>query len=189
MIRHGKKNGENIAVEELEQIRQAGIPGVNELLTSAPIFIHEGTALLRTRQTVLALEEYLLKFPEKYLIAGRMMADANFGNSELFAEFFLDEKIIEEANRTNWFDAFCRCNPRFVRKIQERLIGALKETFYQMDDDQLVITVGHTPSIEWLGFALDSNKILPSDLQLKELTGMVITQNEKEIKISRTIGF
>jgi hypothetical protein len=187
-LRHGKKNGELIAADQIAEIEANGIPEVNELLKGQSIIIHDGSEYIRTEQIVQAFELFAMR-TQLFTIAGHLDKDSRFGNKELFSQFTADPQIVAEANRTNWFSVFEKANPIFIANVQSDMMAALWKIFGELKDGQTAITVGHTPMIEWLAFAIDRQGNVPRDLKIAELTGFIFTEEAGQIIISGKIGF
>jgi len=191
IIRHGRKDGDMVAADQLREIEEKGITGLNEIVKNyqGPVIIHRGTGFDRTRQTIEAFERFLKASKSKYIFGGYLPANPSLGNQEMFNEFTANTAVANEAEKTNWFKAFCDYNPRFIIKIKRILIKEITNIFNQVPESSLTITINHTPLIEWLAFGLDVYREVPRDLKLKELTGFVLTQKDGQITIKETIGF
>jgi phosphohistidine phosphatase SixA len=188
VIRHGRKDGELIAADQLAEIEVNGIPGLNELVAGKHIIIHYGSEYERTRQTIKAWEKYMdsssLCHCRAYIVG-----DKNFGNAEMFAEFMADANIKAEAARSNWYNAFKLHQPAFIEHVQAGMLNALPQIFAQAFEGEIIVMVGHTPMIEWLIYAIDVTGYIRRDTQLKELTGFVINENQGYVGITDTVGF
>lgn len=189
IIRHAKKDGENIAKTEIENIQLYGIAGLDELLVeSKPLVLHQGSALLRTEQTIRAFEEHLDCFHnwrfEKYI-----PSDERLGSDKLFDKFLRNPEIKIVAEESSWYQAFDEFNPAFITEVQTNLVEAIKEAFAKAEENDLIIVVSHTPMIEWLAFYFDEKGKIPRNLQLKELTGFLFTEEDGKITVAEPIGF
>jgi broad specificity phosphatase PhoE len=188
IIRHGERDGENISARQLDEIQQSGIAGVNQLIKGQKIVLHRGSEFGRTHQTILAFEKYLLKKPGSQQI-GMLLADPRFGSKRIFDKFMTNSKIVAEAENSTWFEAFEHYQLEFITQTQKMMLKAVQQIFDSVQDGTTVILVGHTPLIEWLAFAIDTEEIIPRNLKLEELTGFSIEYNAGDIKIAKTIGF
>ncbi len=188
VIRHGRKDGDFIAADQIAEIKRDGIPGVNELIAKKMVILHLGSALKRTRQTIKAFEHFI---DENGLCRCRayMTPDPRFGSSAMFAKFSENKELEAEAKRSAWYQAFEKYDPEFIKKTQEDMISSLKPAFNTALDGEIIIMVGHTPLVEWLAYAIDTNKYLPRDIKLTELTGFIFTENKGEISFADTVGF
>ncbi len=187
-VRHGKKDGENIAQDAIDSIVKNGIPMVNDLCTGQRIRIHLGTEYDRTRQTVKAYEVFLVGIQENdgvdCEIVGYIPADQRLGNKALFDEWTANPDVTADATTRNWYRAFEDYNPMFITRVQLGALAALRNIFSQAEDGELIISVGHTPMIEWLGFACDPYENISRDLKLAELTGFIFTEEFGEITVT-----
>lgn len=188
VIRHGRKEGELIAADQIAEIKKHGIPGLNELIAKRMVILHLGSALKRTRQTIKAFEHFI---DENNLCRCRayITADPRFGSSEMFAEFSSNKDLEAEAKNTTWYQAFEKYDPEFIKKTQQDMISSLKSAFNTALDGEIIIMVSHTPLVEWLAYAIDINEYLPRDIKLAELTGFIFNENKGEISFADTIGF
>jgi phosphohistidine phosphatase SixA len=188
ILRHGRKDGELIAADQIAEIENNGIPAVNELLKDQQVVIHNGSHYVRTKQTVQAFERFALR-TGLFTVAGYLHGDERFGNVDLFNEFTANPEIKAEADRTSWFNAFEKADPIFIANVQSDMMAALWKMFSELKDGQTAITVGHTPMIEWLAFAIDRQGNIPRDTKLAELTGFIFTEEAGQIIIAGKVGF
>jgi len=188
MLRHGRKDGESIAADQIAEIETNGIPAINELVKDQQVVIHYGSNFIRTKQTVQAFERFA-KQTSLFTVAGYLHGDERFGNVILFNDFIADPELVAEANRTNWYSAFEKVKPLFIADAQSDMVAALWKLFSELKDGQTAITIGHTPMIEWLTFAIDLERNIPRDLKLAELTGFIFTEEAGKIIITGKIGF
>lgn len=187
-IRHGRKDGDLIAAEQIAEIKKEGIPGLNELIAKKRVILHLGSALKRTRQTIKAFEAFI---DENDLCHCRayITPDPNFGNSKMFTEFISNKELEAEAKQTNWYQTFQKHNPEFIKKTQDNMLLSLKSVFNNAFDDEIIIMVGHTPLVEWLAYAIDEKNYLPRDIKLAELTGFAFKEHDGKISLAGAIGF
>jgi hypothetical protein len=189
-LRHGKKDGENIAKEALNAIVENGIPVVNDLVVNQKIRIHDGTEYDRTRQTIDAYVEFLEgNAAINCQIIGNIYRDIRLGNKALFDEWTANPDVTADANARNWYRAYEDYNPLFITRVQLDALAAMRNIFAYADDGDLIISIGHTPMIEWLAFACDSYENISRDLKLAELTGFIFTEEAGQITITATLGF
>ena len=188
MFRHGRKDGENIADDQINELMENGIPSLNPLLSGIYVALHEGSAFSRTKQTLNALEWYM-DTSITYTLDTFLESDPRFGNEEMFAKFLTNDLIKAEAKGSNWFAAFSKHNPNFITEVQKGMIDAIKDAFEQVEEDTTILICGHTPCIEWLAFALDKENKISRNIQLKELTGFIFTDENGVISVTGTIGF
>lgn len=188
VIRHGRKDGDLIAADQIAEIKRHGIPGLNEIIAKRMVILHLGSALKRTRQTIKAFEHFI---DENGLCRCRayITADPRFGSSEMFAEFSSNKDLEAEAKNTTWYQAFEKYDPEFIKKTQQDMISSLKSAFNTALDGEIIIMVSHTPLVEWLAYAIDTNEYLPRDIKLAELTGFIFNENRGEISFADTVGF
>ncbi len=192
IIRHGRKDGEKIAKDQIAEIETIGIPGLNKLVGKnlGGVIFQLGSAFERTGQTVRAFEAHLDSLEGDYGFAGYLSADARLGSDKIFKEFGENPEIVKEAEKTTWFNAFRKYNPKFIEKIQINMLDAITDMFSRVDDNSLIISAGHTPMIEWLVLGIDENDHkISCKIQLKELTGFIITEDKGRIQVTGTIGF
>jgi hypothetical protein len=189
-VRHAKKDGENIAKDTLSAIVKNGIPMVNDLCTGQKIRIHDGTEYDRTRQTIDAYVEFLEgNATINCQIIGNIYRDIRLGNKALFDEWTANPDVTADANTRNWYRAFEDYNPLFITRVQLDALAALRNIFAYADDGDLILSVGHTPMIEWLAFACDRYENISRDIKLAELTGFIFTEEAGQITITGTVGF
>jgi hypothetical protein len=187
-VRHGKKDGENIAKDSLAAIVKNGIPMVNDLCTGQKIRIHDGTEYDRTRQTIDAYVEFLEgNATINCQIIGNIYRDIRLGNKALFDEFTADPEVLADATTRNWYRAYEDYNPLFITRVQLDALAALRNIFAYADDGDLILSVGHTPMIEWLAFACDKYEAISRDLKLAELTGFIFTEELGQITVTGLI--
>jgi broad specificity phosphatase PhoE len=191
-VRHGRKDGENIATEQLAEIQQNGIPGVNDLVKGQNLVMHEGSLLNRTKQTLDAFAWYLNHNPEHGCLITRWLpADCRLGNETMFARFLENGEIAAEAKNTNWLHAFSQHDVGFLIETQAEMMKAIKEIFAATQDDRTIISVGHTPLIEWVTYAFDAHDRparFSRTIKLPELAGFVFTEDHGQISVTGTIG-
>lgn len=188
MVRHARKDGENIAQDALDEIVKNGIPAINDLVIGQKIRIHEGTEYDRTRQTIRAYEVFLVGIKEHdgvdCEIIDYIPADPRLGNKALFDEWIANRDVTADATARNWYRAYEDYNPLFITRVQLGALAALRDIFAQANEDDLIISVGHTPMIEWLGFACDPYENISRDLKLAELTGFIFTEEFGQITVT-----
>ena len=193
IICHGRKdkNGTLIDKDQLAEIESIGISGLNDLVKKHEglIVFHLGTYLERTGQTIRAYERHLDMSNAINSFGGYLNADARLGSNKIFKEFNEDPKIVEEAERTTWFNAFRKHNPRFIEKVQINMLDAITDIFSRVEDESLVISSGHTPMIEWLALGVDQENKISCKTRLKELTGFIFTEDKGRIRVAGTTGF
>jgi phosphohistidine phosphatase SixA len=187
IIRHGERFHDDISNKQLAAIRKHGIKGLSELVIGQKVYVHLGSEMPRTAQTIHAFEEHAKK---SYSTVGYREEDSRFGSYHMFLKFFLHPIIMQEKNHGHtWLAAFEKENPSFLKKTQDDMVAATKELFNGMDDNTLMIMPGHSPLIEWLVFALDPEHKVSRDIHLSELTGFVIEQDiDGHIKVTKTIN-
>jgi hypothetical protein len=192
-LRHGKKDGENIAKDALDSIVKNGIPVINNLCVRQTIRTHLGTEYDRTRQTIMAYVCFLAGDAQdktiNCAIHGDIPADPRLGNKALFDEWTSNPEVTADANARNWYRAYEDYNPMFITRVQLDALAALRDIFAQANDGELIISIGHTPMIEWLAFALDASETISRDIKLQELTGFLITEDNGHIYVTAQIGF
>ncbi len=189
LIRHGKKDGENIATAQLKELEENGIPWLNEIIKGEKVVIHLGSSLDRTAQTVKAFHRYASS-KELYSFEGHISPGPRMGNDEMFTAFLRDSPAKREFNQSkNWFTAFEKHDPDFIKKIQNDMLNAVREYFENLRNGGTILMVGHTPLIEWLAFACDPNRRIDRNIQLKELTGFIFTEDNGQISVTGKIGF
>ncbi len=194
IIRHGRKDKDGTLVDkdQLAEIENIGIASLNGLVKKHKglVVFHLGTALERTGQTIKAYERHLDISNAINSFGGYLPADARLGSNKIFKEFSENPEIVKEAERTTWFNAFRRHNPKFIEKIQINMLDAITDIFSRVDDGSLVISSSHTPMIEWLALGIDENDHkISCKIQLKELTGFIFTEDKGRIQVAGTIGF
>lgn len=116
IVRHGRKDGEVIAKDQIAEIEKTGIPGLNELVANNNVIIHMGSKYKRTMQTILAWEKYAEKNGTDCF--EYVNEDKNFGNPEIFAAFSTNQAIKDEAGKSNWYNAFMLHDPAFIKRVQ-----------------------------------------------------------------------
>lgn len=187
MIRHGKKQGELIAEEQLEEIRANGIPALNPSLESgSKIVICMGSGLERTAQTITAFMDYMESRGEKPTKI--LKGDPLFGNAKLFGQMTGDAELMAEQKIIGWYKALEHVNPELLHKIQIGEFHALKKIFESIEDNEMALTVGHTPMIELLGLYVDDNGNISDDLSLKELQGLMFQDDGDTITVLGLVG-
>ena len=155
IIRHGRKDGEDIAADALASIETYGIPTLNDLVEHRKIILHLGTELGRTRQTVKAFESWLEIYGCNYFFGGYLQPDPRFGNKAMFAKFTDQEVQDHFLENKDWFKTFTEFDPDFITEVQQGMLQGLSEMAKNIEDDTLIIIACHTPMIEWLAYALD----------------------------------
>ncbi len=185
MLRHGRKDGENIAQDALKDIIKNGIPAINDLVVGQRIIIHDGTEYDRTRQTINAYVEFLKGNSSiNCQIIGNIYRDIRLGNKALFDEFTANPEVLADATARNWYRAFEDYNPMFITRVQLDALAALRNIFAYANDGDLILSVGHTPMIEWLAFACDPYENISRDIKLAELTGFIFTEELGKITVT-----
>ncbi|QQG52215.1 MAG: hypothetical protein HY931_02615 [Candidatus Falkowbacteria bacterium] len=161
---------------------------VNDLCTGQKIRIHDGTEYDRTRQTVGAYVAFLNgDAHDKTInceIVGHIPADPRLGNKALFDEWTANPDVVADATTRNWYRAFEDYSPLFITRVQLDALAALRNIFAQANDGELIISVGHTPMIEWLAFACDQYEVISRDIKLAELTGFIFTEEFGQITVT-----
>ena len=183
MLRHGRKDGELIAPDALEEIRRKGIPALDEYLSEIKnprVRIHLGSDLERTYQTAMALGEHIINKRKEIVFRGYLFSDKRFGNQEMFKVFLADEKIKAEGLKSSWEEAFRLHNPGFMREVKQGMVDAMRRICALSDENDIIITVGHTPLIEWAAFACDVECQIPRNVKLDELCGFVFQETGKQ---------
>jgi len=176
MLRHGRKDGELIAEDQITDIVNNGIPAINDLVRGRSVVIHYGSSFVRTKQTIQAFEKYADKENLFQKTGFYIRGDSRFGNPGLFADMTAKTDVV--AQKTTWYQAFMAYNPRFITKVQLDLMAALRKFFSLMEAGQVGITIGHTPMIEWLAFAIAPERAIPRNTKLDELTGFIFTEED-----------
>ena len=178
MLRHGRKDGELIAADQIKKIEENGIPAINYLVEGKPVILHYGSSFVRTKQTIQAFEHYANKEKLFQQTGFYIRSDSRFGNPGLFADMIASPDVAAEAQKTTWYQAFMGYNPNFITKVQEDMVAALRKFFSLLEAGQVGITIGHTPMIEWLAFAIDPKGAIPRNTKLDELTGFIFTEED-----------
>jgi hypothetical protein len=176
MIRHGRKNGEHISEDCLEEIRKNGIPGVGTEINK----IHRGSCLVRTWETARAFEVWLVVnggvVQEPYLDS-----DSRFGSDELITEILAiapDFLPIVKVGGVSEFEALERTAPpeRF-QKWSGDLFRGILDVFDKLEPDDVCLSSGHRPFIEMTAnVALGGN--LDRSTSLRELEGFRFVQRD-----------
>ena len=78
--------------------------------------------------------------------------------------------------------------PELQADIQGDLKAATRNLFLEMNENELLISVGHTPMIELTAFAFDPDGKIDRDLGLKELSGFLLQEKDGEITVVKQIG-
>ncbi len=187
-IRHGRKDGELIAADQLTEIQNNGINGLNGFLQPGQeIVIGLGSELVRTQQTIEAFQAYMEK--NGFIPAQILAPEKRFGNAELFNKMVSNEALMAEVKISGWYSALCSLEPKLLESIQEDQFSALQAIFEVIKDNDVDITIGHTPMIELLAIYVDAkdsffrNKSfgIPESLSLKELQGVEFSQDNDDI--------
>jgi hypothetical protein len=168
-IRHGERAGELIAPSQLMEIEDQGIKGLNDLKLDH-IILCLGTGLERTQQTILAFKAYMESWgcqPNAIFAA-----DNRFGNAELFKRMADNSALMEEQKKSGWYNAMKIWEPELLHNIQVNEYEALGATFDEMENDDLAISSGHTPLIEFLAIFVSPDGPVNSATNLKELQGV-----------------
>jgi len=186
LVRHGKKAGELIDPAQLTEIENNGIPGLNELLQPGQeIVIGLGSGLERTAQTILAFQAYMEK---KGFVPAQILAGENrFGNAELFAKMTGNADLMTEVKKSGWYNAMSSLTPDWLKEIQEAEYAALTAIFDAVPNGDQVIIIGHTPMIELLALYVGPQCTIEPTLALKELEGIMFTQDATGIKVKNLI--
>jgi len=88
-----------------------------------------------------------------------------------------------EVKTNGWYHALLKITPDLLREIQQAQYAALSAIFDAVPEGDQVIIVGHTPMIEILAIYADDqnpyngNKIIPTNIALKELQGIMFVQD------------
>jgi len=191
MIRHGKKDGENIAEAQLAEIVKNGILAVNPLVFGKKVRLHEGTEYDRTRQIINAYSQYLTNNGNCEIV-GRIPRDTSLGNKKLFDEWMANPEVVADAEKRSWYQAFEDYSPMFIGRVQYQALCALRDLFSQIEENEIIISVGHTPMIEWLAIIVDElnkSEKIGRDIKLAELTGFAFTKENGRIAIAAQIGW
>ena len=185
-IRHGKKSGELISPEQIQEIEKNGIPGLNEILDDKNnVSICLGSSLERTKQAAMAFNKYLesKSYGPRPLIA----ADKRFGNAELFKLITSNQKLMDLQMKVGWIKSFEQVDPELLLNIQQSQFLALNNIFEEISEDEVAVVIGHTPMIELL--AIFSDEGVDENLSLKELQGVLFQQTDGcEITVAQMIG-
>jgi phosphohistidine phosphatase SixA len=177
IARHGHKNGENIAADQIRTIIANGIPAIdNNLPENTQITVHPGSSLVRTSQTIEAWEKYFLateRKPEIFFIAEDMIfePDPRFGSEVMFARFGPLKESFKETG--SWLETLKKEAPEFLEELREDMVAALDEILDWLDDSEAMVMAGHTPMIEILAQAIDPEADVSP---LAELEGFVFEQ-------------
>lgn len=187
VIRHGKKLGGLLTPEQVEEIKNQGIAGLNELLESGQeIAICQGTEFERTAQTIYAFEVYMER--RGFVPALVLGPEPRFGSRAVFDEMTDDIDLMEGKGSSSWYPALKKIRPNLLRQIQTEEYQALTEIFQAIHDKDIALVPGHTPMIELLGHHIDNT--LDPNLALKELTGIMFAQDRAgRIFVEKMIGF
>lgn len=190
IICHGKTDPQgNIVANQIENIQEKGIPGVNEIARCyGKIFLHHGSRFARTRQTINAYEVYLLSKGKSQSQLGILLSDPRFGN-ETILKPFQDPSLKNIAETSSWYTVFEDSRPDFIINNQILMERGVKQIFASIPDEALAITVGHSPLIEWLAIHFSGGNKIPRDLKLKELEGFILTYEAGQIKVTDSVGF
>ena len=184
-VRHGRKDGNMIAADQITEIENSGIPGLNELLPgNNRVILHLGSMLPRTAQTVRAFQKYMER--QGYETALMIEPDKRFATEELFAQFMAKTEVAEASKTEGWYNACLKFDKEFLRQVQTDLAEAIEEIFFRSQNGDLVIAIGHTPMIEFA--ALYYNPYLGNRLVLKELTGFLFEKEAGKINVIQKIG-
>lgn len=190
MVRHGRKVGEDIAEEQIAEIKENGIPVLNDLAKGQKIVFQPGGTLDRTRQTLAAFAIHLDQHPEYgHEVIGWLAPNPAFGNEALFNKMLADADAKAEAAKTSWYTAFDAKDQVWVIDVQMQMFTAIQNLFRDVNEDTLIISVGHSPLIEWLGIWLDKFDHFDKNLKLQELTGFILTEECGQITITGFVGF
>ncbi|MFA5154891.1 MAG: hypothetical protein WC453_00490 [Patescibacteria group bacterium] len=186
-VRHGRKGGELIAADQLTEIKINGITGLNGLVfnqseNGLPVSVCEGSGLERTAQTAQAYLDYIY---DKGIVATQILpADPRFGNADLFKQMTGNAELMAEQKRSGWYNALKTVAPDLLTKIQKDQAEALERKFAEIEENEFLIIIGHTPMIELLAHSCKAEDVEPSialnlrpDLALKELQGILFVQD------------
>jgi phosphohistidine phosphatase SixA len=180
IVRHGRKDGEMIAADQIQEIVKNGIPAIdNNLPEESFIYVHPGSALIRTRQTIEAWQKH---FIAKHGEEGIWVLDEDlpfapsyrFGNDVMFARFGPLKTGFKETG--NWLETLQKYAPDFLKEIKEGLMKAITEVFAWPEDGETVVMAGHTPMIEIMAQGIDPDADVSP---LAELEGFVFEQDEE----------
>jgi len=187
IVRHGKKEGDLIAPDQLQEIRANGIKSLNHLLEPGQkIVLGLGSELERTKQTTEAFAIYMER--KGFIPTKTLPAEKNFGNAALFNQLTGNAELMALVKTDGWYSALKTLSPAILVEIQSSQYLTLQKIFDDVLDNDLVIIVGHTPMIELLAFYIGGAG-LDTKLVLKELQGVLFVQNEAgEICVSGTLG-
>jgi hypothetical protein len=177
VVRHGKKDGENIAADQIEQIINNGIPAIDQNLERGHIIIvHPGSKLIRTQQTIQALEDYWTSIGKQFMghndDMGFFLPEDRFGSEELFNRCM----IAKPAFKGNWMTALQETDLALLKEIQNDAQMALLDIFFKMENAETVVMAGHTPILEILAASIDPTV---DTSPLKELSGYLFRQAEE----------
>lgn len=190
LISHLEEGGENDCCKKIQEIREHGIPGLNELIKEKNVVINWAGCSEITKKTMEAYYHHVLFYCSEYKkVLGHTNGNPLLGNSDQFKTFAKLNAAIGAEKKC--YGAYLGITPSFVEKIQAEMSEGVLElcTGNRFSHDCLFIIVGHNLMIEWLAIAVDKEERIPLNLKLKELTGFVFEEKAGELKIAETIGF
>lgn len=185
IVRHGRKDGEMIAADQISEIVANGIPAIDRHLPEGyAIAVHPGSAMVRTRQTIEAWEKsHDQKNPENMiwwdLDCKIFQPDLRFGSKEMFAKFGLLKESFQQTG--NWLTTLEKYAPDLLGAIRNGLMEALAEIMDFLDDGEAMVMAGHTPMIEIMAQAIDPSV---DASPLAELEGFIFEQEEDDDRIT-----
>lgn len=174
--RHGRKDkdGKKIAEEQIKEIEERGITLFNNNLEKwSPVYIHPGSAIIRTEQTIMAWEKYAEKSGEFHPIMSDFSPDPTFGSDEIFAKMLEYKEHFESAGGP--LRALQTYASGYLSGLQLDMSSSLADMFDFLFPGEAMLMVGHTPMVEALAVYIDP-KIDASPL--KELEGYIFTQGD-----------
>jgi len=170
IFRHGIKTPDNhITPECLADIKVNGIPGAGTNIN----VIHEGSDFIRTKETVKALEYWLIKNGAS--ITNRFGSSEALGNEGIF-NFYTDEiQAKMKANNLGNYETLVRYGVSTLMNWENDLTFFLNGLFQDLAPGDVCAVPCHTPTVEAI------YNIYANDLKMtvKELEGIFLIQDPR----------
>ncbi len=182
MVRHGRKDGKNIATQQIHEIEENGIPNLSDSIEEgSAVYLHPGSSLVRTRQTIKAWEKFAKRSGSFHPIKAPFMPDPNFGSDEIFLEMMKHYKHFKESG--DMVQTLRSQNPEFLKSIQRGMLNSLSQIFRFLNKGEIMVMVSHSPMIEALASFIDPEIDTSA---LKELEGFIFNFENKKIEVKKT---
>jgi hypothetical protein len=170
IFRHGIKTPDNhVAPECLADIKANGIPGAGININA----IHEGSDFVRTKETVEALECWLVK--NGATITNRFGTNGVLGNSDIFNLYTEEIRTKIKTNGLGNYEALEKYKLSALMDWENDLTLFLEGLFHDLAPGDVCAVCCHTPTVEVI-FNIYANDV---KMTIKEMEGIFLLQDRR----------